>query len=159
MTAQQRMNDAFKKFKDYFDGRGLKYGTEKSPSGNDVIEIGGKGKDLSMNFKITFDVKNEAIVLYSPMPFNFDEEKMVEGALVCSMLTDRFREGSFDFNVTQGSITFRLVNVVMGMTVSSELCAHMFELAVHTVDLYNDKLFMVAKGMLTPQEFYDKISG
>ncbi|MBQ8882588.1 MAG: hypothetical protein IJY70_04260 [Clostridia bacterium] len=112
-----------------------------------------------MNFSIFFDIKNELISLLSQMPFDFDKEKVVEGALACAIVSDSLREGSFDFNIQNGRVFYRLTNTVEGMTVSRELCAHIFEISTYTVDKYNDKLFMVAKGAMSPQEFYNTVNG
>ena len=159
MTAEQRMNKAFKTFCAYLDGRNLKYDTEKTESGSSKISLSGKGKDLTISFSIFFDVKNELISLLSQMPFDFKSDKMIEGALACAIVSDNLREGSFDFNIANGRVFYRLTNTVKGMDVSRELCEHIFEISTLTVDNYNDKLFMVAKGMMTTQEFYDKIKG
>ena len=159
MTAVARMKNAFKKFCAYLDGRQLKYQTEETETGNFKITLSGKGKDLTMNFSIFFDIKNELISLLSQLPFDFEQEKVVEGALACAIVSDNLREGSFDFNIQNGRCFFRLTNTVKGMDVSKELCEYIFEIATYTVDKYNDKLFMVSNGAMTPHEFYDQITG
>ena len=156
MTAEQRMFSAFREFCSYLDGRNLKYNTTQTDKGDNKISIIGKGKDLSIDIRITFDASNEVISLLSPLPFNF-KEKIIEGAVVCSVVTNRLREGSFDYDLEDGSVYFRLTNSVMGITVSRELCTHIFTLAVNTIDTYNDKMLAVAKGMMSPQEFIEKI--
>ena len=150
-----RAKNAFETFCAYFDGRGLKYDRNDGGDGNYSISISGKGKDLSMNFFIAISAKNELLSILSEMPFTFEQNKIVEGVIATTIVTDLLREGSFDFDIKSGRIFYRLTTSFNQMEVTKELCAHMFEISTYTVDRYNDKLFMVAKGAMSSEEFYN----
>ncbi len=155
---ERRTKSAFDTFCAYFDGRNLKYTTETTETGY-KISISGKGDDLTMSFNIYFNSKYQLISILSQMPFNVEKEKIADGAVACAIITDNLREGSFDFNIDSGAIFFRITSSYMGMEVSHDLCAHMFEISTYTVDRYNDKLFMLAKGGYSTSELYKFVKG
>ena len=155
---EKRAEQAFKVFCGYFDGRNLKYTTEKTETGY-KINISGKGDDLNMSFGIYFNAKYQLISVLSQMPFNVEKDRIADGAVACAIITDNLREGSFDFNLDSGAIFFRITSSFMGMDVSKDLCAHLFEISTYTVDRYNDKLFMLAKGAYSTSELYKFVKG
>jgi hypothetical protein len=158
-SSEVRAKKAYETFCAYFDGRNLKYDKEESQDGSYKINISGKGDDLTMKFLIVVNPKYDLISILSQMPFNVEEDKLVEGAIATAIITDNLREGSFDFNIDSGAIFFRITSSYMGMDVSKDLCAHLFEISTYTVDRYNDKLFMLAKGGYSTAELYKFVKG
>ncbi|MBO5214597.1 MAG: hypothetical protein J6B79_00210 [Clostridia bacterium] len=154
-SSEVRAKKAYETFCAYFDGRNLKYDKESSEDGAYRINISGKGDDLTMKFLIVINPKYDLISILSQMPFNIDEDKLAYGAIATSIITDNLREGSFDFNVKTGAIYYRITSSYSQMEVTKELCAHLFEISTYTVDRYNDKLFMFAKGAMSTEEIYD----
>lgn len=66
-----------------------------------------------------------------------------------------FADGSFDYNISDGTILFRLTSSYRESTLSEELFEYMLLVSATTVDKYNDKFFMISKGMLTIQQFIE----
>ena len=63
--------------------------------------------------------------------------------------------GSFDYDLNDGEIRFRLVTSFRESTLSEELFMYMVLVTAKTVDDYNDKFLMVSKGMMSIQQFIE----
>ena len=68
------------------------------------------GDDINMEFTMSCDAERQLIRLYSVLPYRFPEEKRVEGAIATCEANYRLAHGSFDFNLSDGMVVFRLVN-------------------------------------------------
>ncbi len=117
------------------------------------ISSGYQGEDLPIKFKINFDPKRCLATLYSWMPYNIPEDKRVDVALAITIANYRFVDGSFDFDLSDGSIMFRLTTSYKDIELSEAICEYMLFVSLRTIDDYNDKFFMVGKGMLSVEEF------
>ena len=53
---------------------------------------------------------------------------------------------------------FRMTSSYRESTLCEELFKYMIMVASSTVDGYNDKLFMLAKGMITIQQFIENVN-
>ena len=87
------------------------------------------------------------------MPFKMDETKRVEGALITSYANYKLADGSFDYNLGDGSIIFRMTSSFRESLIGAELFKYMISCAAYSVDKYNDQFFMVSKGMLSVDDF------
>ena len=63
-------------------------------------------------------------------------------------------DGSFDYNYKTGKMTFRMTAVYLDSLFSKGLFAYMLACAFYTVDKYNDKFLMIAKGFLPIEDFF-----
>ena len=64
---------------------------------------------------------------------------------------------AFDYDVSTGDIWFRLITTFRGdMDLSKEAFEYIIHVAVGTIDKYNDRFFMLSKGMMNIQEFIEK---
>lgn len=62
----------------------------------------------------------------------------------------------FDYDINDGEISYRLSLLYTDTDVSCEAITDMIGLTVSTSDNYNDKFFMLAKGMMTIEDFVAK---
>ena len=120
------------------------------------IDIGVTGEDLPMDLIVRFDTEYQIIRLQSLIPFKMDESKRIEGSLATNYINYSLAVGSFDYNVTDGAIAFRLVQSFRNSYISSEICNYLIDVACYTIDKYNDKLFMLSKGNISMSEFIEK---
>lgn len=111
------------------------------------------GDDIPMEFIIQCDAERQLIRILSFLPFKFSENKRVEGAIVTSYVNYLLADGSFDYNVADGTIVFRMTSSFRESLVGDELFKYMIHVACITVDKYNDKFLMISKGMLSFDDF------
>ena len=122
-----------------------------------LIKSGIKGDDLPVEFIMIVKPKNEVVQFISSLPFNMPEDKRVDGAIAVCVANYGLVDGSFDYDLTDGEIRYRLTSSYCGDSVLSEdLFEYMIMVAASTVDRYNDKFFMLAKNMLTVQQFIEQ---
>ena len=79
-----------------------------------------------------------------------------EGAVAVCAANDGICDGSFDYNIRTGQITFRLTTSFCGETVlGEELFEYMIFVASATVDKYNDKFYLLAQGGMSLSQFIE----
>ncbi len=114
------------------------------------------GEDIPMHFVISVDAGRSLIRLTSPMMFDIPEDKRVDGALAACGATYGLADGSFDYDITDGSIAFRMTASYRESEISEYLLQYMISSACRVVDRYNDKFLMLAKGKLDASAFFDE---
>ena len=117
------------------------------------VFFGADGEDIPMEFLLECDANRQIVRLMSRMPFKFSEEKRVEGALVTCFANYRLADGSFDYNIGDGTIFFRLTSSFRESLVSKEMFEYMIRVSCFTVDKYNDQFLMISKGVLSLEDF------
>lgn len=118
-----------------------------------VVTFGVRGDDLPMDFVLIVDVDRQLIRLSSRMPFTVPEDKRIEGAIVTSYATYRITDGSFDYNMSDGRIAFRMTASFLSSKIGVALFEYMIDCSCGTVDRYNDRFFAVSKGLMSVEEF------
>lgn len=114
-----------------------------------------QGEDLPVSMIIRVDPNAQVVSLYSPMPFNIAEEKRIDAAIAVCVANYGLINGSFDYDLNDGEIRFRLVTSFRESMLSEELFMYMVLVAAATVDDYNDKFLMVSKGIMSIQSFIE----
>ncbi len=114
------------------------------------------GDDIPMQFVLNVDSDRQLIRLLSPIPVTFEGDKRIEGAIATCQANYRIADGSFDFDFKQGRILFRMTSSYIDSLISKDVFEYMVAVASYTVDEYNDKFFMLAKGQLPIEEFFKK---
>ncbi len=121
-----------------------------------VISSGVKGDDLPIEFIVVVNAKQQVAEFLSRLPFEMPAEKRVEGAVAVCAANDGICDGSFDYNIRNGQITFRLTTSFCGGTVlGEELFEYMIFEASATVDKYNDKFYLLAQGGMSLSQFIE----
>ena len=120
-----------------------------------VIKSGIKGDDFPIEFIMRVNARNEVVSFISWMPFNVDESKRIDIALAVCAANYGLVDGSFDYDLSDGSILFRLTSSYKNTVLSEDLLEYMLMVSATTVDEYNDKFFMISKGMMTIQQFLE----
>ncbi len=122
-----------------------------------IIQSGVQGDDLPIKFTIKVNPRNQIVALYSMMPFNVPEDKRVEMALAIHVANYPMVDGSFDYDIKDGSIIFRLTTSFRDSILSKELFEYMLMVSVVTIDEYNDKFFAVSKGLMSLEQFIEHV--
>lgn len=131
---------------------------EEKPDDLTVVS-GYVGDDLPIHFIISVDVDREVIRFFSPMPYHIQEEKRVEMALAVNVANYGLVNGSFDFDINDGEIRFRLTTSFCGCEIGKDFFMDMMATALLTTDNYNDKFLMLSKGAITLQQFIQMENG
>lgn len=115
-----------------------------------------KGEDLPIEFIVVVNPRNEVVQFISAMPFNMPKDKRIDGAVAVCVANYGIVDGSFDYDLRDGEIRFRLTSSYRESTLGEDLFEYMIMISASTVDRYNDKFFMIAKGMMTVQQFIEQ---
>lgn len=118
------------------------------------FEVG--GQDIPMRFFIFVDSKRQLVSLISPLPFKMSEGKRVEGAIATCAASYGMCDGSFDYDLKSGAISFRMTASFRSSTVGEGLFQYMISCSCAMVDMYNDKFLAIDKGFLSLENFLSK---
>ncbi len=118
-----------------------------------VAYYGVNGDKLPMQFVFALDVERQLIRLLSPMPFNMGEDKRVEGALATCAASFGMADGSFDYDLSDGSIVFRMTASFRDSQIGEGLFQYMISCSCAMVDKYNDQFLAINKGLLSITDF------
>lgn len=135
-----------------FDNMGWKYEKREDEL---VVESGVKSDDLPIDFLMRVKPRNEIVSLLSWMPYKVEESKRLDMAIAVCVANYSLVDGSFDYNIADGTIVFRLTSSYKESELSEELFKYMIMVSATTVDEYNDKFFMISKGMMSVQQFIE----
>ena len=109
--------------------------------------------DFPVEFIMCVYEEYEVVQFKSILPVKFPEDKRVEGAIVTQIANYGMVNGSFDYDISEGKISFRLTNSFTDTMLSTELLWDMIGVSFSTIDRYNDRFFMVAKNVMTIEQF------
>lgn len=130
----------------------MKWHYEKEEE-NLIIRTGAVGEDLSMKLYMKVDAERSVMYLKSPMPFKIPKEKI--GLLTTATIIANWQmlNGSFEMDVADGYLGFKMVVPFMESIVSEKACRYMINLSCNMVDKFNDKFQDLAEGRKTITEF------
>lgn len=113
------------------------------------------GDDLPMQFLIFADIDRQLVRLLSPMPFDMSEDKRIEGTIAICHANYGLTDGSFDYDLSDGRISYRMTHSFMDNDISTEIILYMIDFTGAVVDKYNDKFFALNKGFLDIEKFLE----
>lgn len=122
------------------------------------IDFSVKGDDLPMDFIMLVDADRQLVRLLSFLPFSFPQDHRAEGAIATSQINYKLADGSFDFDISDGTVLFRMTSSFRASLISENLLRYMVQCAIYTVDKYNDKLFMLSKGVTSLEQFFKDLN-
>ena len=152
----EKAKEVFDALVDMLDTRDWKYDKFEEDL---VIKSGIKGEDLPIEFLIVVKPNNQVVQLLSRLPFQIPEDKRVDAAIAICVANNGLVDGSFDYDISDGDITFRLTCSYRESYLSADLFEYMILVSAGTIDDYNDKFFMIAKDMMSVQQFIEKENG
>ncbi len=113
------------------------------------------GQDLPIECLMMVQEANQVVQVYSTLPCRMPEDKRVDGAIAVCVANYGLCNGSFDYDISDGEIYFRLTTSYTETVLSDELMERMLFVAAATIDKFNDKFFMLAKNMMSLQQFIE----
>lgn len=118
-----------------------------------LIKSGVRGDDLPIEFLMLVRAKQQVVSFISPLPFKMSEEKRIDGAVAVAVANYGLVDGSFDYDISDGEIRYRLTSSFRESILGADVFEYMIVCASQTVDRYNDRFFMLSKGMLSLEQF------
>lgn len=132
------------------DARGWNYAREEEDW---VVHFGVNGDDVPMKFILVIDVGAQLIRLLSPLPFKMSESKRMEGAIAACAASHGMVDGSFDYDVRDGQIVFRMNASFHDSQIGEGLFQYMISCSCAMVDQYNEQFLALDKGMTSIGDF------
>ena len=119
-----------------------------------AITTGAKGTDLPIDIIIRVIPEAEVLSVQVPFAFEVPDEHSIDVAIAVSAANYGLIRGCFDYDMTTGDLRFRICAPYNGNTTLAQDVVEMLVLiAATTVDSYQTRLLMVAKGVVTPSQF------
>ncbi len=113
------------------------------------------GDDFPMKFVWRIKPKQELISILSPFTFNFREDKIMDGMIALTAINYSLLNGSFDLDMSDGTVFFRINTSFTGTTITKDLLDYLVRVSANTVDNYSYRLFALNKGISTLEEFLE----
>ena len=117
------------------------------------VKSGFSSKDFPVEFSLRIHTKNELVSLVSKLPFQIEEKKRTDIAIAVAVANQHLIDGAFLYDVENGVISFKLTSNYKDSTLGEGLFEFVIACALKTIDDYNDKFYLISKGMLELKEF------
>ncbi|MBO5778777.1 MAG: hypothetical protein J6R82_04330 [Clostridia bacterium] len=155
MTDENKMMQAkavFANICDSLDARSWHY--DKNEEGLS-IRCSVSSDDLPIELVIQVDSPRYLLMLLSKIPFTTPEDKRLDLAIAVSIVNNRLVDGCFDYDVKSGNMFFRMTNSYMDSKIGDDVFSYMILCSASTIDNYNEKFMLLAKGIITLEKFMD----
>lgn len=153
MDKKERALQVYEMFKQDLNDSNIKY----EPHDDDlVISMTVHGEDLPQPTLIMIDEDREVVRLISPLPTKAPEDKRVDAAIAVASANYGLVNGSFDYDISDGEIRFRVCQSYAGTVLNKETVRYLLGVIFFTTDQYNDRFFMLCKGMMSLEDFLKK---
>ena len=150
----KRAQDVFQTLCAALDGRGWHYDKNEEKL---RIDCSVQGEDLPMSLSIRIDVGRQLILLLSHLPLTIPEDKRMDAAIAVSAVNNVLIDGSFDFDVTDGHMLFRMTSSFLESEIGVDLFDYLIRISCLTVDEYNDKFLLLGKNVLSLEAFLQSV--
>ena len=121
-----------------------------------VLTLTVHGDDLPQPTLIRVMDDRDIIQIVSPIPTTIPEDKRVDAAIAVTVANQGMINGCFDLDMSDGEVQFRVAQSYRGIEINDEFLNYFLGVAFYTTDRYNDKFFMLGKGMMTLEQFIEQ---
>ncbi len=121
-----------------------------------LVYFGVNDDDIPMQFIIIVDAERQLIRLLSPLPFKMSEDKRLDGAIAACAASFGMADGSFDYDLSDGSIVFRMTASFRESIIGEGLFQYMISCSCAMVEKYNDQFLALDKGTISIADFITK---
>lgn len=152
MTKEQRAVNVYNCLKAHLDSNGLHY----EPNDDELaIKITLHGDDLPVPLYMFVHADRQLVRILSPLPVHMPEDKRIDGAIATSIANYGIVTGNFDYDMSDGEIRYRVTQSFLEGEITDEMIKYMISIIFGTVDKYNDRFFMLGKGMMSLEQFIE----
>ena len=121
-----------------------------------LVHFGVSGDDIPMRFILIVDAERQLIRVMSPLPFKMSEAKRMEGAIATCAASFGMLDGSFDYDLSDGTIVFRMTASFRESLIGEGLFQYLISCSCAMVDKYNDQFLALDKGIMSITDFIAK---
>ena len=121
-----------------------------------IIRMTVHGDDLPQPTIIRILDDKQILQIISPIPGNIPEDKRIDAAVAAAVANYGIINGSFDFDMTDGEVRFRVAHCFRDSELSEKVIRYLLGITFYTTDKYNDRFFMLGKGMMSLSDFIQK---
>lgn len=118
-----------------------------------VIRTSAVGEDLEMRLYMKVDADRSVMYLKSGMPFKCPAERIDVLSKAVIIANWAMLNGSFEMDMSDGYVAFKVVVPFMESIVSEKVCHYMIRLSCDMIDRFNDKFKALVEGTMTLDEF------
>lgn len=159
MTDEKKLADAKAVFQTLCAALENRNWTYEKDEDNLIVNFTVNGEDIPMRFVLVADIARQLIRLHSPLPFKMKEEKRMDGAIAACVASYGMADGSFDYNIFDGSILFRMTASFRESMIGEGLLQYMISCSCAMVDKYNDKFLALNMGYISITDFIESKKG
>ena len=153
-SKNERARELFYQLKLWFTSEGWSF----DPHEDDLVIVSGvKGDDLPIKFLFSIREEQEILLYMSELPFSIPQDKLVETAVAVCYVNDKILNGSFDLSFKNNRLTFKLCTSYYGGTLTQNTIEYMVRVAYNTIEMYNDKLYLLIGGNISLNEFMSEV--
>ncbi|MDE6690408.1 MAG: YbjN domain-containing protein, partial [Clostridia bacterium] len=116
------------------------------------IDYGVNGDYFKMKFIIKVEAEKQLVILNSELPCKFPREKSGIAAMVICTANYALADGRFDFNLDNGSISFKMTENYRGSLLSKEAFMYLLNYSVWAIDKFYKPINDVITGKRTPKD-------
>ena len=138
---------------DAIERRGWNFGRNEEKL---LVHFSVNGDDIPMQFILIVDAERQLIRVMSPLPFKMSEAKRMEGAIATCAASFGMVDGSFDYNLSDGTIVFRMTASFRESLIGEGLFQYLTFCSCAMVDKYNDRFLALDKGIMSITDFIAK---
>ena len=115
------------------------------------------GEDLPMPLLIRVIDNREVVKLSSSVPLKIPEEKRVDTAIAITAINYQLLNGCFQMDLSDGEVRYSMAQSFRGSEVNDEIIRYLISVTIQTTDEYNDRFFMLGKGLMSLDQFLEAI--
>ena len=145
--------EVYEKFKAHLEDHKFRFNARDDEL---VITLTVNGDDLPQPTAIRILADRNVVQVLSQNPSHIPEDKRVDAAVAVSVANYGMINGAFDLDMNDGEIRFRVAQSYEGMEITEEFLKYILGITFFTTDKYNDRFFMLGKGMMTLEQFIEK---
>lgn len=132
------------------DSKGIRYTPHPEKF---LLVCNATGEDLPIDLTMRADPEKGTLALLSKLPLTTPEEKRMEMAIAICLINENLGDCNFDYDIRTGEVYFRMINCFVDCVPSQELFLSMLFNSWDVIDTYNDKLLMLAKNLMSMEQF------
>ena len=121
-----------------------------------LVHFDVSGGEIPMHFNLIVDAERQLIRVMSPLPFKMSESKRMEGAIATCAASFGMADGSFDYDLSDGTIVFRMTASFRESLIGEGLFQYLISCSCAMVDKYNDQFLALDKGIMSITDFIAK---
>ena len=121
------------------------------------VLLGFKGDAFDLQFLVLIDADRQLIRIISLLPFNMNEDKIVEGSIAVAGINYLLADGSFDIDLTEGHVMFKMVSTFRDSIIGEDLIEYMVSIAYSTVNKYCGRLASLNDGIFDLDYFLESL--